>query len=74
MWHWPVGQTHFGCRGLNKCSGSMSFRKQRQGTQMRSPPIALDGQVGGSGGVGTEHTIRDTGIVADFYLFKERGC
>lgn len=34
-------------------------------------PIAVDSLVGGSGGVGSEHTIQDTGVVADFYLFKE---
>lgn len=49
----------------------MSSRKQRQGTDEVSP-MSLDHPVGGSGGVGSEHAIQDTGIVANFYSSKQR--
>lgn len=49
----------------------MSSRKQKQGTDEVSA-ISLDHLVGGSGGVGSEHTIQDTGIVTNFDLSKQR--
>lgn len=51
----------------------MSSRKQKQGTDEVSS-ISLDHLVGGSGGVGSEHAIQDTGIVANFFFYPNKGC